>query len=162
MKYIRAVQAVLNATKGCIGRGTSFFYRAFGNNEEEYMNILLMPDTMILYRFFFEWLESKNHPLSTYKWLAIIDSLSSEQRQHLICYLDENKTNTDGEPEYIVRLLPFYKNLRDAIEEPTGFLYHLKKEFDQLNKAERDNILETVKGEYCKQNHKAYCIPIVG
>ena len=39
-KYIRAVQAILNATKGKIGRGVSFFEKAFGRNEEEYMELL--------------------------------------------------------------------------------------------------------------------------
>lgn len=151
MKYIRAVQAVLNATKGCIGRGTSFFYRAFGNNEEEYMNILLMPDTMILYRFFFEWLESKNHPLSTYRWQAIIDSISAEEHHHLICYLDKSRNDTVGEPEYIVRLSPFYKNLRDEIELSKGTLYKLKKEFDSLSKTERDKVLKAVKVRYIKK-----------
>ena len=31
-KYIRAVQAILNSTKGKIGRGQSFFYEAFGKD----------------------------------------------------------------------------------------------------------------------------------
>lgn len=76
----------IECTKGCIGRGTSFFYRAFGNDENEYMDILLMPDTMILYRFIFEWLESKNHPLSIYKWQSIIDSLSAIERDYVLQY----------------------------------------------------------------------------
>ena len=52
-KYIRAVQAILNATKGKIGRGVSFFEKAFGRNEEEYMELLIMPETFLLFRFFF-------------------------------------------------------------------------------------------------------------
>lgn len=51
-KYIRAVQAILNATKGKIGRGVSFFEKAFGSNEEEFMELLIMPETFILFRFF--------------------------------------------------------------------------------------------------------------
>ncbi|MDR0744623.1 MAG: hypothetical protein LBE97_01565, partial [Holosporales bacterium] len=35
-KYIRAVQAVLNSTKGKIGRGKTFFEEAFGSNLEEF------------------------------------------------------------------------------------------------------------------------------
>ena len=53
-KYIRAIQAILNATKGKIGRGVSFFEKAFGRNEEEYMELLIMPETFLLFRFFFE------------------------------------------------------------------------------------------------------------
>ena len=39
-KFIRAVQAVLNSTKGKIGRGTEFFEEAFGRDIDEFMKIL--------------------------------------------------------------------------------------------------------------------------
>lgn len=53
-KYIRAVQTVLNATKGKIGRGKQFFEKAFGRDEEEFHKILLMPEVYILYRLYYE------------------------------------------------------------------------------------------------------------
>jgi hypothetical protein len=59
-KYIRAIQAVLNSTKGKIGKGTSFFRKAFGENIEEYHKLLEIPETMIIYRYFFEWLGLEN------------------------------------------------------------------------------------------------------
>jgi len=49
-KFIRAVQAVLNATKGKVGRGKSFFEEAFGQDVHEFMKILWMPETFIIYR----------------------------------------------------------------------------------------------------------------
>ena len=49
-KFIRAVQAVLNSTKGKIGRGKSFFEEAFGRDVNEFMKILWMPETFIIYR----------------------------------------------------------------------------------------------------------------
>lgn len=49
-KFIRAVQAVLNSTKGKIGRGVEFFEEAFGRNVDEFMKILWMPETFIIYR----------------------------------------------------------------------------------------------------------------
>ena len=49
-KFIRAVQAVLNSTKGKIGRGTEFFEEAFGRDIDEFMKILWMPETFIIYR----------------------------------------------------------------------------------------------------------------
>ena len=49
-KFIRAVQAVLNSTKGKIGRGLAFFEEAFGRNIEEFWKILWMPETFIIYR----------------------------------------------------------------------------------------------------------------
>lgn len=49
-KFIRAVQAVLNSTKGKIGKGVKFFEGAFGKDIDEYMKILWMPETFIVYR----------------------------------------------------------------------------------------------------------------
>ncbi len=49
-KFIRAVQAVLNSTKGKIGRGVDFFEEAFGRDVEEFKKILWMPETFIIYR----------------------------------------------------------------------------------------------------------------
>lgn len=49
-KFIRAIQAVLNSTKGKIGRGINFFNEAFGYNIEEFQKILWMPETFIIYR----------------------------------------------------------------------------------------------------------------
>ena len=49
-KFIRAIQAVLNSTKGKIGRGMDFFEEAFGSSPEEFMKILWMPETFIIYR----------------------------------------------------------------------------------------------------------------
>ena len=49
-KFIRAIQAIINATKGKIGRGRSFFEAAFGKNLDEFHDLLWMPETMIIYR----------------------------------------------------------------------------------------------------------------
>lgn len=50
-KFIRSIQAVLNATKGKIGRGKTFFEEAFGKNIEEFHKILWMPEAFIIHRF---------------------------------------------------------------------------------------------------------------
>lgn len=49
-KFIRTIQAVLNATKGKIGRGKSFFEEAFGKDLEEFHKILWMPERFIIHR----------------------------------------------------------------------------------------------------------------
>lgn len=49
-KYIRAIQAVLNSTKGKIGRGKEFFEEAFGRDVDEFRKLLRMPETFIIYR----------------------------------------------------------------------------------------------------------------
>ena len=50
-KYIRAVQAVLTSTHGKIGRGKQFFEAAFGANEAEFYEIMMMPEALIIRRF---------------------------------------------------------------------------------------------------------------
>lgn len=50
-KFIRAIQAILNATKGKIGRGKSFFEEAFGENIDEFHYLLWMPEAFIIHRF---------------------------------------------------------------------------------------------------------------
>lgn len=65
-KFIRSIQAVLNATKGKIGRGKSFFEEAFGKNIDEFHKILWMPEAFIIHRFKYkdnltaEWWEKFN------------------------------------------------------------------------------------------------------
>ena len=53
-KFIRTIQAILNSTKGKVGRGTSFFYKAFGKNLDEFNKLLYMPEALIIYRLYFE------------------------------------------------------------------------------------------------------------
>ena len=41
-KSVRAISAILQVTKGVVAAGSSFFYKAFGNNLEEYYELLAM------------------------------------------------------------------------------------------------------------------------
>lgn len=74
-KFIRAIQAVLNSTKGKIGTGKSFFNEAFGENEEEFNKILHMPEAFIIYRMKF-----KNSGW-TNRWWNDYNDLSDEERK---------------------------------------------------------------------------------
>ena len=138
IKYIRSVQAILNCTKGMIGRGTHYFYKAFGKNEKEYRTLLEMPDTFIIYRFFFEWLDTKSHPLSMSSWVEAMNSLNKEEKDLLFSIIHgEGFSSWDGaytSNERVNSTLEFYRNLRNEISEKEGRLYNLKKEFDLLGK----------------------------
>lgn len=130
-KYIRAVQAILNATKGKIGRGVSFFEKAFGRNEEEYMELLIMPETFLLFRFFFE------HLGYTQQWREAMSTLTEEEREELYPIIFKNDFNhiddlTDNEK--FRHILKFYKNYRGDIADHNSELYKLKKEFDESQK----------------------------
>ena len=49
-KFIRTIQAILNSTKGKVGRGIEFFEEAFGRDIKEFHRLLWMPETFIIYR----------------------------------------------------------------------------------------------------------------
>lgn len=128
-KYIRAVQAILNATKGKIGRGVSFFEKAFGKNEDEYMELLIMPETFILFRFFFE------HLGYTQKWREEMSKLSDSERKELLPIIfknDFNNIDSLTENEKFRHILSFYKNYRGDIADHNSELYKLKEQFDAI------------------------------
>ena len=130
-KYIRAVQAILNATKGKVGRGLSFFEKAFGHDEEEYMELLIMPETFLLFRLFFE------HLGYTQKWREAMHELSDEEKKELYPIIFKNDFNNIEEltsNEKFRYILRFYKNYRADIANHESDLYKLKKRFDEQNK----------------------------
>lgn len=130
-KYIRAIQAILNATKGKVGRGISFFEKAFGKNEDEFMELLIMPETFLLFRFFFEDLKY------TQKWRTEMSTLTIKEREELYPIIFRNNFNdidsltNNSKLKHILR---YYKNYRGDIADSTSELYKLKKEFDERQK----------------------------
>jgi hypothetical protein len=104
-KFIRAVQAVLNATKGKIGRGKSFFEEAFGKNIDEFHKILWMPEEFIIYRM-------SNKENLTKEWWGKYKSLTEYQKTKLQKIVENNDISTvlpnDLEAE-ILQILEYYK-----------------------------------------------------
>jgi hypothetical protein len=142
-KYIRAVQAILNSTKGKIARDSdinnSFFEKAFGKNEEEFIKILNMPETMILYRFFFEWLgQEKNYSVSTQSWWQCwqktFNNLNEQEIVELQEIIQKNKfCDLQGKtinPKF-ENLLKFYISYRDDIITEGTEIYKLKQEYNE-------------------------------
>ncbi|MDR1182926.1 MAG: hypothetical protein LBL13_13215 [Bacteroidales bacterium] len=137
-KYIRAIQAVLNAIKGKVGRGKEFFEKAFGATEEQFFKILEMPETMILYRFFFEWLgDEKNYCVSTNAWWQCWQEtfkvLNEQETFELLEIIHQNNFSlllSENDNPKFSELLKFYVNYRDDINDPETELYRLKKEYD--------------------------------
>lgn len=122
-KFIRAVQTILNATKGKIGKGKSFFYKAFGNSGDEFLEKLLyMPEPYILYRFFFE----KNG--YTDKWWQDFDHLAYNEKEETKKIIEVNHFSniyslTDN--KNILKVLKHYTIIRDDITKNTTKEYVL-------------------------------------
>ncbi|MEG1178267.1 MAG: hypothetical protein RSE40_06505 [Hydrogenoanaerobacterium sp.] len=110
-KFIRAIQAVLNATKGKVGRGKSFFEEAFGKDIESFMDILWMPEALIIYRF-------KYKDNLTVAWRDKFNALSTTQLDVAKTIIARNSfTDADimpcNDPE-IQAVLEYYRIRRDA------------------------------------------------
>lgn len=137
-KYIRAIQAILNSTKGKVGKGVEFFGEAFGHTEEEYYELLEMPETFILYRFFFKWLDEKNGR-GTEHWRGLWHHCKEKMTEsewnkvqeviHTNVF-DVNVIQNFSDNE-VRELLQCYVNYRKDIVTEGTELYMLKKEYDQ-------------------------------
>lgn len=141
-KYIRAIQAILNSTKGKIGRGKSFFYKAFGKDENEFMMILEMPESFIIYRLFFEWIGKNNkHKASPERWkecwLYCMNTLNNKEKEQLLNIIHSNVFSIDNisciQNTKAKELLSYYYNYRNDIQNKNSELYHLKTEYDNIH-----------------------------
>ena len=53
-KSIWAISAILQVTKGVVAAESSLFYKAFGNDLDEYFELLAMSRELIMFRSYFE------------------------------------------------------------------------------------------------------------
>lgn len=136
-KYIRAVQCILNSTKGKVGKGLSFFKKAFGSTEEEFAELLELPELFIIYRFFFEWMSDK-HPVSVKSWREAwaackrIDS--DEEWARLMKVIHANSFHETVKEQFSRKeehqLLDFYILNRCTVIDKNSQFYRLKCEYD--------------------------------
>lgn len=89
-KYIRAVQAIINVTKGSVAPGESFFYKAFGRDVEEFHKIMMMPESYILKRF-----ECERAGLTT-QWWGEYNSLDKHVKANVDEIIKSNCFVIDG------------------------------------------------------------------
>jgi len=83
--FIRNVQRILNVTKGVVMPGEDFFYRAFGENLEEFMKILYMPENILMHR-------GRSPGIEEITWLNKFNKLSKNERNDLLAILCNNRT----------------------------------------------------------------------
>ena len=112
-KYVRAIQAILNSTKGKVGKGKSFFEEAFGRNEAEFEKLLYMPEAMIIYR---EYYKSNG---MVEKWWNAFNALSSEKLNMVKSIIHNNDFNDIAslteDPEMLA-VLEYYTIQREDFE----------------------------------------------
>ena len=146
-KFIRAIQAIINVTKGIVApsRNTEkgdFFKKAFGRNLEEFHEILYMPENYIVYRKLFE--EELGY---TQEWQFLFREIQKDKEKfEIVKVIIEN--NDFGDYQYRVQdsqsldLLQHYTITRDmanSLSIQDKNYDEIKKEFDKLVK--KDNLL---------------------
>lgn len=129
-KFIRAIQAVLNSTKGKVGRGVDFFEEAFGRDVEEFNKILWMPETFIIYRRIYDE-KLRNRLADRYKnktthdcdlaneWWEKFNSLTEKQLKNAKEIIAQNKFRDDDyecNDKKVTEVISYYKITRDDTE----------------------------------------------
>lgn len=136
-KFIRAIQSISNVTKGIVPPERSFFERAFGETEEEYFEILYMPETFIIYRKLFD-----EKLQLTPKWKSVFHLIKSDKKlwEEAKPILEKSEfTNIEDETENPILLdfFEFYKVKREDVKKSDKEYTKLKKKFDHLIKSDQ-------------------------
>lgn len=134
-KFTRAIQSVSNATRGIVPPERTFFEKAYGRDVDEYMEILHMPETYIIYRKLFE----VDLGL-TKKWQALYRSLTELELQEAKFIIDTNDfTNLTEKTanSKILHLLQHYTISRKDVKESDKEYNLIKKKFDTLINKDR-------------------------
>jgi len=131
-KFIRAIQTILNATKGKIGKGKSFFYEAFGHDEGEYHKLLYMPETYILFRFFFKDMGY------TEKWWDEFNNFSKSDLNTVKTIIEKNDFTDIDNLNCSNQVKDFLRNhyliSREEIKNPNSKIYKEKLKYDLKKK----------------------------
>lgn len=105
-KFIRAIQAIINATKGKVGRGRDFFEKAFGRDLNEFKELLYTPETFIIYRMKYE-------DNLTEAWHEQFNGLNDTERAEAKRIIEANSFNDAdiacAESVNVRELLKFYQ-----------------------------------------------------
>lgn len=113
-KFIRTIQAILNSTKGKVGKGHTFFCKAFGKNEEEFFKLLYMPEAMIIYRFYFEEIGL------TQEWWNAYSSLTDEEKSIINPIVEQNDFHdieSKTKNKNVLKVLQYYTIKREDAEK---------------------------------------------
>ena len=132
-KFIRAIQSVLNVTKGIVAPGRSFFEKAFGENMEGFYEILFMPETYIVYRYLFE-KNLKYTPVWKDEYYNLLNDEERLEAQEIVIRNDFSNISTKTSNPKIQHFLRHYTIPRGSIDKTDIEYKKLKKQFDKLIK----------------------------
>ncbi len=111
-KAIRTIQAILNSTHGKIGRGRTFFFKAFGRSEAEFTELIQMPEAFIIKRW-----DAELNGL-TQQWRAAYQALSPSEKEFAEQIISTNAFDSKAwkvKSRAVKKLLDFYLLKREEI-----------------------------------------------
>jgi hypothetical protein len=140
-KFIRAVQSILNVTKGIVApasanQETSFFEEAFGKTLEEFNELLYMPETYIVYRHLFR---DEGY---TEVWKNEFQTLSDSDREVAEKIIHKGDFSSIGVDEFnpttaVRNFLRHYTVPRSVVDKRDEKHLEIKAEFDRLIKEDQ-------------------------
>lgn len=147
-KFIRAIQSIINVTKGIVAPSRNnikgdFFKKAFGCNLEEFYEILYMPESYIIYRKLFE--EDLGY---TKNWLFLFREIKQDKERFEIVKPIIESNDFSNYQDYIqdeklLALLQHYTITRDmanSLSVRDKSYNEIKNKYDKLVK--NDNFLD--------------------
>jgi len=139
-KFIRAIQSVLNVTKGIVAPGRSFFVKAFGEDIETFHEILFMPETYIIYRHLFE-KKLKYTPVWKDEYHGLLNDEERLEAQKIIISNDFSNIAKKTTNIKIQHFLRHYTIPTGTIDKTDPEYTELKKHFDHLIKKNQQHNL---------------------
>ena len=98
---LRTFQIMLQATHGVVSGQPSFFRRAFGSSQQEFLRLLTYPHGMIFHREYYE--NGPGHPVRD-EYEALRNKLTATQENDLYGYLAEPVGGEKTRREYYLRI----------------------------------------------------------
>jgi hypothetical protein len=132
-KFIRAIQCILNVTKGIVAPGRDFFEVAFGKNINEFYHLLYMPEAYIVYRKVF----SEKYKMAQI-WRDQFDDLmngpEAELVKQIIVKNDFRNYQELTQNPKILSLMQHYTIGRKELKDTDAAHNELKRRFSRLIK----------------------------
>ena len=137
-KFIRAIQSILNVTKGIVAPAhnlekSSFFEEAFGKDLEEYFEILYMPESYIVYRHLFEFKLGYTE-IWRDEFKNFLTEEEREEAKSLIKHSDFKNIEDLTSNSKIRHFLRHYTIQRGNVDMNDPELFKLKRKYDNLIK----------------------------
>lgn len=118
--YLRSMQIILQATHGIVSGEPAFFEEAFGENQERFEELLLLPQHYLFNRFWYRYYEGR---AELDEFQAKFSALSIAERQELATLLSTTTPRGfagligQAESSKVNRILSYYVPLADGEEE---------------------------------------------